>query len=201
MFLLCSLVAVLDPLPIGERHGFCMQRLTELCGKHVELASQRTLRAADDDEMDRRALVFDRLARGFRMTIILEARLDRERRWADRESPANDAVPHLRVAASNPRPKVERERERETETETETEFESDDEGFGDAVLRRMDDLEDCLADDDFEVDATVVTDGSGSATAVPHATTPHATTPRAAAPPIVPPSRHAHNQRRWAGSG
>lgn len=170
-----------------------MERLTELCGKHVELASQRTLRAIDDDEMDRRALVFDRLARGFRMTIILEARLDRDRRSAARETPANEVnpAPRLRVASTTPRPYVERERESETETESEIE----DEALDDAVLRRMEDLEDYLEDDDLDVAETVATEVSASAANVPPAATPRAATP------ITPRPHQAHPQRRWAGSG
>ena len=70
---------------MAERHAFGLQRLAELSGKLVEQAYKRAVRAEEPEEKDRTALVFDRLARGYRLTVALEARMARDLRREARE--------------------------------------------------------------------------------------------------------------------
>lgn len=70
---------------MSERHGYGLQRLAEMAGKLVEQAYYRATVADTPPEKDQAALVFDRLARGFRLTLMLEARMAREQRRDARE--------------------------------------------------------------------------------------------------------------------
>ena len=65
---------------MADRHAFGLQRLAELSGLLVEQAYKRAIRADEPEEKDRAALVFDRLARGYRLTVALEARMARDLR-------------------------------------------------------------------------------------------------------------------------
>ena len=68
-----------------ERHAFGLQRLAEMSGKLVEQAYDRAIKAYEPEEKDRASLVFDRLARGYRLTLSLEARFARDVRREARE--------------------------------------------------------------------------------------------------------------------
>ena len=70
---------------MAERHAFGLARLAELSGMLVEQAHRRAVRAEEPEEKDRTALVFDRLARGYRLTVALEARMARDLRREARE--------------------------------------------------------------------------------------------------------------------
>ena len=106
-FLLCSHLAVTeisDPPDMAERHAFGLQRLAELSGRLVEQAYQRAIRAEEPEEKDRAGLVFDRLARGYRLTVALEARMARDLRREAREVVEREARPGAQRPANSPRP-------------------------------------------------------------------------------------------------
>jgi hypothetical protein len=73
---------------MAEAHAWTLQRLREMAGRLTEQAYRRASAAMtpdrdgydDPDEGARWMLVFDRMARGLRLSIALEARLSRERR-------------------------------------------------------------------------------------------------------------------------
>lgn len=68
---------------MAEAHEWTLRRLREMAGRLTEQAYLRASAAAgqDDEAHARWMLVFDRMARGLRLSIALEARLARERRW------------------------------------------------------------------------------------------------------------------------
>ena len=123
-----------DPPDMAERHAFGLQRLAELSGRLVEQAYQRAIRAEEPEEKDRAGLVFDRLARGYRLTVALEARMARDLRREARE------VVALETEASAPRAANSRRPERapilrEADHEDEADLEISDPSLG---LRLMD---------------------------------------------------------------
>ena len=128
-----------------ERHAFGLERLAEMSGKLVEQAYHRAIIAEAPEEKDRASLVFDRLARGFRLTLALEARFARDVRREDREIADHGAEP----AASNlPRPvaapRPERPAREPTEADHESEMEAEE--TSDALAVRVKDLSHILED-------------------------------------------------------
>ena len=121
---------------MSERHGYGLMRLAEMAGTLVEQAYRRASVADTPPEKDQAALVFDRLARGFRLTVMLEARMAREQRRDAREIERFAAEPVTAghdlpaLAASRPEPRPERhaetpsprapEADRECESDPET---------------------------------------------------------------------------------
>ena len=68
---------------MAEAHEWTLRRLREMAGRLTEQAYLRASEAAalrDDEAHARWMLVFDRMARGLRLSMALEARLARERR-------------------------------------------------------------------------------------------------------------------------
>jgi hypothetical protein len=76
-----------DFADMAEAHEWTVRRLREMAGRLTEQAYLRASAAAgqDDEAHARWMLVFDRMARGLRLSIALEARLARERRADARE--------------------------------------------------------------------------------------------------------------------
>jgi hypothetical protein len=76
-----------DFADMAEAHEWTLRRLREMAGRLAEQAYLRASAAAgqDDEAHARWMLVFDRMARGLRLSIALEARLARERRWDARD--------------------------------------------------------------------------------------------------------------------
>lgn len=69
---------------MAEAHEWTLRRLREMAGRLTEQAYLRASEAAgsrDDEAQARWMLVFDRMARGLRLSMALEARLARGRRW------------------------------------------------------------------------------------------------------------------------
>ena len=68
---------------MAEAHEWTLRRLREMAGRLSEQAYLRASEAGcqDGEAQARWMLVFDRMARGLRLSIALEARLSRERRW------------------------------------------------------------------------------------------------------------------------
>ena len=98
-----------DFADMAEAHEWTLRRLREMAGRLTEQAYLRASAAAglDDEAHARWMLVFDRMARGLRLSIALEARLARERRWDAREieraSAGDDAdAPRERCRAPSP---------------------------------------------------------------------------------------------------
>ena len=121
-----------------ERHAFVMERLSELVCTLAEQAHKRAMRAGDPEEQDRAALVFDRLARGVRLTIALEAKMARDRR---RDAAEIAAIPK-RSGPSLPKPVVGPRPARayvptESDTEEEADVEVDDAPQHIENLRRL----------------------------------------------------------------
>jgi hypothetical protein len=85
---------------MAEAHAWTLQRLREMAGRLTEQAYLRASEAGagapDPDAQARWMLVFDRMARGLRLSIALEARLSRERRWD-----ADEIVSRARRAADS----------------------------------------------------------------------------------------------------
>jgi len=80
-----------DLVDITQAHEWTLRRLREMAGRLTEQAYLRACDAASGEPEDaqRWMLVFDRMARGLRLTIALEARLARERsRGAHESEPA-----------------------------------------------------------------------------------------------------------------
>ena len=65
---------------MAERHAFGLEAVAEMTGKLLQGAYLRASRPGESEDQDRAILLFDRLARGFRLTLTLEARFDRDRR-------------------------------------------------------------------------------------------------------------------------
>jgi hypothetical protein len=96
-----------DFADMAEAHEWTLRRLREMAGRLTEQAYLRASDAAalrDDEAQARWMLIFDRMARGLRLSMALEARLARERRWdADeigREAAGVRHEPRWRKAAS-----------------------------------------------------------------------------------------------------
>lgn len=104
-----------------ERHAFGLEAVAEMTGKLLQAAYQRASHPRDPEDQDRAILLFDRLARGFRLTLTLESRLDRDRRrelaGLDAEAPSA-GLPTRAVQARSPRPPREADRERDADLET-----------------------------------------------------------------------------------
>jgi hypothetical protein len=97
-----------DFADMAEAHEWTLRRLREMAGRLAEQAYQRACAAVgeDDEAQARWMLVFDRMARGLRLSIALEARLARERRWdadeIDREAAGERHAPRWRRSAGQP---------------------------------------------------------------------------------------------------
>jgi hypothetical protein len=102
-----------DFADMAEAHEWTLRRLREMAGRLTEQAYLRASDAAggQDDEAQnataaRWMLIFDRMARGLRLSIALEARLARERRWdadeIDREASGMRHEPRWRRGAASP---------------------------------------------------------------------------------------------------
>jgi hypothetical protein len=76
-----------DFADMAEAHEWTLRRLREMAGRLTEQAYLRASAAAgqDDEAHAQWMLVFDRMARGLRLSIALEARLARERRCDAKE--------------------------------------------------------------------------------------------------------------------
>ena len=114
-----------------ERHAFGLEAVAEMTGKLLQAAYQRASHPADPEDQDRAILLFDRLSRGFRLTIALESRLDRDSRREAVEANARERP--LRPAADSRPPRPPREQDCERELDLDTADVSDH--IGD--LRRM----------------------------------------------------------------
>jgi hypothetical protein len=96
-----------DFADMAEAHEWTLRRLREMAGRLTEQAYLRASAAVgtDDEAHARWMLVFDRMARGLRLSIALEARLFRERRWdADeirREASGAQHAPRWRRAVAS----------------------------------------------------------------------------------------------------
>ena len=104
-----------------ERHAFGLEAVAEMTGKLLQAAYQRASHPSDPEDQDRAILLFDRLARGFRLTLTLESRLDRDRRreLAGLDAEASAAgLPTRTAQARPPRPPREADRERDADLET-----------------------------------------------------------------------------------
>lgn len=142
-----------DFAEMSMRHGYGLQRLAEMTGKLAELSYLRAIRADDDHDKDRASLVFDRLARGFRLTLALEAKLARDRRRDVREIAALEAddaalpspatAPPVREGVVVPlRPPVQAAAHTPDEPEeSDTERESDGDAAELSPARRIEDLQ------------------------------------------------------------
>ena len=117
---------------MSERHGYGLMRLAEMAGKLVEQAYHRAIVADTPDEKAQAALVFDRLGRGFRLTLMLEARMAREQRRDAREierfatepvTPYQD-LPALASPPLDPRPRTSSPRGQELDHESESDHET-----------------------------------------------------------------------------
>jgi hypothetical protein len=82
-----------DFADMAEAHEWTLRRMREMTGRLTEQAYVRAMEASagDGEEAARWMLVFDRMARGLRLTLALEARLHRERRW-DADEIAREAA-------------------------------------------------------------------------------------------------------------
>jgi hypothetical protein len=112
-----------DFVDMAEAHEWTLRRLREMAGRLTEQAYLKASAAAagstpeDDEAHARWMLVFDRMARGLRLSIALEAKLHRERRWdADeirRETQGERHAPRWRRAAEPAGEGTPRETDRE----------------------------------------------------------------------------------------
>ena len=105
-----------DFADMAEAHEWTLRRLREMTGRLTEQAYLRATEAVgheEDEAAARWMLVFDRVARGLRLSIALEAKHFRERRWdADeiqREASGQRHAPRWR----RPSEPSERDRERD----------------------------------------------------------------------------------------
>ena len=124
-----------------ERHAHGLQRLAEMSGKLVEQAYDRAIKAYEPEDKDRASLVFDRLARGYRLTLSLEARFARDVRREAREI-AEITAERLPRPLAAPRP----DRPAPGPTEADHESEMDAEETSDALAVRLKDLSHILDD-------------------------------------------------------
>src|SRR6516165_4732528 len=96
-----------DFADMAEAHEWTLRRLREMAGRLTEQAYLRASEAAgqDAEAQARWMLVFDRMARGLRLSIALEARLHRERRWdadeIEREAQGARHEPRWRRSAAS----------------------------------------------------------------------------------------------------
>ena len=83
LFLLCSIPVMQDFADMAEAHEWTMRRLREMTGRLTEQAYVSVTEAVGSDEeaAARWMVIFDRMARGLRLTVALEAKVARERRW------------------------------------------------------------------------------------------------------------------------
>jgi hypothetical protein len=111
-----------DFADMAEAHEWTLRRLREMAGRLTEQAYLRASQAAsgsDDESHARWMLVFDRMARGLRLSIALEAKLHRERRWdadeIEREARGERHEPRWRrsAASSSDAEPAESDRERD----------------------------------------------------------------------------------------
>ena len=106
MFLFRSLPFMQDFADKAEAHEWTMRRLREMTGRLTEQAYVSATEAAgcDEEALGRWMVIFDRMARGLRLTVALEAKVARERRWdADaiqREAPGRKHEPRWRKGAA-----------------------------------------------------------------------------------------------------
>lgn len=106
-----------------ERHAFGLEALAEMTGKLLQAAYLRASHPTDPEDQDRAILLFDRLGRGFRLTLALEARLERDRRreaaGLDAPAPSADApaLPSPAAVARPARPPAEADCERDADLE------------------------------------------------------------------------------------
>jgi hypothetical protein len=106
-----------DFADMAEAHEWTLRRLREMAGRLTEQAYLHASEAAgrndggrDDEAQARWMLIFDRMARGLRLSIALEARLSRERRWdaaeiegeVEREATGQRHEPRWRRSAAPP---------------------------------------------------------------------------------------------------
>jgi hypothetical protein len=103
------ILAMQDFADMAEAHEWTLRRLREMAGRLTEQAYLRASDAAalrDDEAQARWMLIFDRMARGLRLSMALEARLARERRWdadeIEREAAGVRHEPRWRRAAGSP---------------------------------------------------------------------------------------------------
>jgi hypothetical protein len=123
-----------DFADMAEAHEWTLRRLREMGGRLTEQAYLRASKAAaglDDEAYARWMLVFDRMARGLRLSIALEARLHRERRWdadeIEREAKGRRHAPRWRRSEAAPAGASDRSR---VEAEPcESDRERDDDGL------------------------------------------------------------------------
>lgn len=111
---------------MAERHAFGLEAVAEMTGKLLQAAYLRAIRPGESEEQDRAILLFDRLARGFRLTVSLEARFDRDRRreaagiGLDAEPGTDARAPGLPPPVARPRPpRPSREADHEREVDLE----------------------------------------------------------------------------------
>ena len=125
-----------------QRHAFGLERLAEMSGKLVEQAYHRAIIAEAPEEKDRASLVFDRLARGYRLTLSLEARFARDVRREEREIAAEPVRSSLPRPLAAPRPDQPAREPMEADHESEMEAEE----TSDALAIRLKDLSHILED-------------------------------------------------------
>ena len=95
-----------DFADMAEAHEWTMRRLREMSGRLTEQAYISVTEAfgSDEEAAARWMLIFDRMARGLRLTVALEAKVARERRWdADeiqREATGRKHEPRWRKGAT-----------------------------------------------------------------------------------------------------
>ena len=131
-------------LSMAERHAFGLERLAEMTGKVVEIAYERALLGdVEPGAQEHAMLVFDRLARGFRMTVSLEARMDRDRR-RDAAGLTVQAA-HPTTASALP-PPVARPRPARPPREVEVEDERDTDLEPSGLAAHIDDLRSLITD-------------------------------------------------------
>jgi hypothetical protein len=126
---------------MAEAHEWTLRRLREMAGRLTEQAYLRASEAQapdggyDAETAQRWMLVFDRMARGLRLSIALEARLARERRW-DADEIARKVVPEAEGERCTPRRRQPAEAAGEADP-YEADRERDDDGLpSDAPLGR-----------------------------------------------------------------
>jgi hypothetical protein len=134
---------------MAEAHAWTLQRLREMAGRLTEQAYLRASEAGagapDPEAQARWMLVFDRMARGLRLTVALEARLARERR-----SDAAGIAREIEQAAPRARQEAPKQAPRQASAEAdpyESDRERDDDGLPpDAPLaQRIDRLKAIIA--------------------------------------------------------
>ena len=121
---------------MAEAHEWTLRRLREMAGRLTEQAYLRASDAAaarDDAAQARWMLVFDRMARGLRLSLALEAKLARERRWdadeALREAEGLRHEPRWRRPAARGAEAAPGEATSGTPPESDIERETDDDGL------------------------------------------------------------------------